>query len=95
MQGKYVIVRGKSSGIFAGVLESQNGSEVVLRSVRRLWQWVGATESLQLAMEGVKQPDECKFTMTADAIKILDAVEVIPATAAAEENIKMVPVWKI
>jgi len=94
-KGKYVIVRGNRSGVFAGVLESQEGQKVVLSGVRRLWRWQGATECLQIAMEGVKRPKDCRFTMTAESITLLDAIEVIPATAAAEANIKAVPVWKM
>ena len=95
MNGKYVIVRGDRSGVIAGVLESQNGRQVTLRQVRRLWRWNGATECLQIAMEGVKKPKDCRFTMTADSVTLLDAIEIIPATEAAEANIKAVPVWKM
>jgi hypothetical protein len=95
MIGKYVIVRGDRSGVFAGTLESQDGRKVVLKDVRRLWRWWGATECLQLAMEGVKKPKECRFTMTADSVTLLDAIEIIPTTAEAEANIKGVPVWKM
>ena len=49
----------------------------------------------QIAMEGVKKPKECRFTLTADTITLLDAIEVIPTTAEAEANIKAVPVWKM
>lgn len=95
MIGKYVIVRGDRSGVFAGTLESQEGREVVLSSVRRLWRWYGATECLQIASEGVKKPKECRFTMEAASIKLLDAIEVIPASAEAESIIKAVPAWKM
>lgn len=95
MNGKYVIVRGDRSGVFAGTLESQNGREVVLRNVRRLWKWRGATECLQIAQEGVKRPNDCCFTLVCDSIKLLDAIEVIPTTAEAEANIKAVPEWKM
>ena len=95
MNGKYVIVRGDRSGVFAGVLESLEGQKVVLRNVRRLWRWYGATECLQIAMEGVKKPKDCRFTLTADTITLLDAIEVIPTTAEAELSIKAVPVWKM
>ena len=95
MIGKYVIVRGDRSGVFAGVLESQEDRKVVLREVRRLWRWSGATECLQIATEGVKKPRECRFTLTADSITLLDAIEIIPTTAEAEANIKAVPVWKM
>lgn len=95
MNGKYVIVRGDRSGVFAGTLVSQNGQEVVLNNVRRLWRWYGATECLQIATEGVKQPQDCRFTLVCDTIKLLDAIEVIPTTAEAEANIEAVPVWKM
>ena len=95
MEGKYVIVRGDRSGVFAGVLESQEGREVVLSKVRRLWRWYGATECIQIASEGVKRPKDCRFTMEAESIKLLDAIEVIPASAEVEAIIKAVPVWKM
>ena len=95
MENKYVIVRGDRSGVFAGTLESQEGQKVVLRNVRRLWRWCGATECLQIAADGVKRPKDCRFTMTAESIAILDAIEVIPTTSEAEANIKAVPVWKM
>ena len=95
MNGKYVIVRGDRSGVFAGTLVSQEGREVVLENARRLWFWQGATDTHQIAMEGVKRPKDCKFTLVCESVKILDAIEVIPATASAEANIKAVPVWKM
>ena len=95
MIGKYVVVRGDRSGVFVGVLEAQEGQKVTLRDVRRLWRWHGATECLQIATEGVKRPKDCRFTLTVDSITLLDAIEIIPVTEAAEANIKAVPVWKM
>ena len=92
-EGKYVIVRGDRSGVFAGTLVSQEDRKVVLSGVRRLWRWYGATECLQIATEGVKRPKDCRFTLTAESITLLDAIEVIPTTAEAEAIIKAVPVW--
>ena len=95
MIGKYVIVRGDRSGVFAGTLVSQDGQKIVLSGVRRLWRWYGATECVQIAMEGVKRPNDCRFTMVCESITLLDAIEVIPTTEAAEANIKAVKVWKM
>lgn len=94
-EGKYVIVRGDRSGVFAGTLVSQEDRKVVLSGVRRLWRWYGATECLQIATEGVKRPKDCRFTLTAESITLLDAIEVIPTTSEAEAIIKAVPVWKM
>ena len=95
MKGKYVIVRGDRSGVFAGVLESQEGQKVVLKECRRLWYWAGAASISQISKNGVKNPSACKFTVTVDIIVILDAIEIIPATAEAEASIKAVPEWKM
>ena len=95
MYGKYVIVRGDRSGVFAGTLESIEGQQVVLTDCRRLWYWAGAASISQIAKNGVKSPSSCKFTVTVGQIAILDAIEVIPTTAAAEANIKAVPEWKM
>jgi hypothetical protein len=95
IEGKYVIIRGDRSGVFAGTLVSQEDRKVVLSGVRRLWRWYGATECLQIATEGVKRPKDCRFTLTAKSITLLDAIEVIPTTAEAEAIIKAVPVWKM
>lgn len=95
MNGKYVIVRGDRSGVFAGRLVSQEGQKVVLKECRRLWYWSGAASISQLARDGVKNPGSCKFTVTVDEIAILDAIEIIPTTEVAEANIKAVREWKM
>ena len=95
MIGKYVIVRGDRSGVFAGTLVSQEDRKVELKDCRRLWYWSGAASLSQVATEGVKNPRNCKFTVTVPQIAILDAIEIIPTTATAEENIKAVQEWKM
>lgn len=35
--GKYVIVRGDRSGVFAGILSDRDGREVKLNDCRRIW----------------------------------------------------------
>lgn len=91
---KYVIVRTYSAGVFAGNLESRKDREVVLRNARRLWYWKGAASLSQLAMEGVKCPQECKFPCEVDRIELLEAIEILDVTESAEASIKGVPVWK-
>ena len=95
MTGKYVIVRGDRSGVFAGRLVSQAGQKVVLEDCRRLWYWAGAASISQIAKNGVKSPRNCKFTVTVEQIAILDGIEIIPTTAEAEASIKAVPEWKM
>ncbi len=90
---KYVIVRTHSAGVFAGQLESKTGQEVVLRNARRIWYWSGAASLSQLAMEGTKNPSECKFPCAVDRVELLQAVEILDTTDAARKSIEGVPVW--
>lgn len=92
--GKYCIVRGNKFGVFAGTVAEVEGDTVLLTDARRLWYWDGAATLSQLAMEGVKVPKECKFTVTVSSIMLLGAIEIIPTTAEAEANIKEVAEWK-
>lgn len=89
------IIRGESSGVFFGEIMAREGREVTIGNCRRLWYWEGAASLSQLALEGVKRPGECKFTVTVDALVVLDAIEVIPCTEKACQSIDGVPVWKI
>jgi hypothetical protein len=89
----YKIVRCDRTGVFAGYIESRNGREVVIRKARRLWYWAGAASLSQLAMEGVRNPRECKFPCEVDRVEVLDAVEILDVTAQAKISIDDVPVW--
>ena len=66
-----------------------------MKNARRLWFWDGATECFQISADGVKRPENCKFTIYVDDIEILGAIEVIPATEQAVKVIEGVDVWKM
>lgn len=92
--GKYYIVRGDRSGVFAGNIKERNGKEVTMTNVRRLWYWDGANSISQLAQEGTNNPNNCKFSVAVDEVLILDAIEIDLCTEKAEQNIKGVKEWK-
>jgi hypothetical protein len=91
---KYQIVRTFSAGVFAGYIIAKKGKEVVMEKARRLWYWDGAASLSQLAMEGVKKPENCKFPCEVDRVELTEAIEIIDCTPAAEKSIKEVPVWE-
>ena len=93
-EGKYVIVRGDRSGVYAGTLLERNGQEALLGDVRNLWYWNGAASVLQLAETGPTNPEACKFTVTVQSLLLTDVIEIIPATEQAEAVIKGVAEWK-
>jgi hypothetical protein len=91
---KYCIVRTYSAGVFAGYVESRNGQEVVVRQARRLWYWSGAASLSQLAIDGVKNPANCKFPEAVDRVELLQAIEILDCTEKARKNIEGVYIWK-
>src|SRR5574337_1299571 len=91
---RYVIVRTYSAGAFAGILVSRKGKEAELKSARRLWFWSGAASLSQLAMEGVKYPEKCKFPCEVDHIVLTEAIEMLDVTDKARQSIASVPVWE-
>lgn len=93
--GKFCVIRCDRAGVFAGTVEEMDGQTVRVKNVRKLWKWYGATETLQIALEGVKRPNDCQFTVSVDEIILTDAIEVIPATEDAKASIDGVKVWKI
>jgi 5-formaminoimidazole-4-carboxamide-1-beta-D-ribofuranosyl 5'-monophosphate synthetase len=91
---KYVLIRTYSAGVFVGYLKSKKDAEVVLLNARRLWYWDGASSLSQLAMEGVKKPENCKFPMEVSEVTLLNVIEVIQVTEKAKKSISEVGVWK-
>ena len=91
---KYVIVRTYSAGVHAGYMKNRKGKEVILERARRLWYWKGAASLSQLSVDGVANPDECKFPCEVAEITLTEAIEIIPCTKKAKKSIAEVPVWK-
>lgn len=94
MENQKYIVRCDRSGVFYGEIEKRDGQDVVMRNARCLWYWDGAASLLQMALEGVKRPGNCQFTVTVDQLEVLDAIEILPCTAAAVQSIEGVRPWK-
>lgn len=91
----YQIVRTYSAGVFAGYVESKNGQEVIMRDARRLWYWDGAASLSQLAKEGVKRPENCKFPCEVDKILVTQVIEILDCTEQAKKSIQAVKIWQI
>ena len=91
----YVLVRSSNSGVHFGNLASKQGDEVTLVNSRRVWAWAGACSLSQMAVEGVKKPDECKFSVIVPEITVLGVCEIIPLSPDAVENLYGVDEWKI
>ena len=96
--GQPVLIRSYAAGVHFGILKSEeftpSGKVVVLSNTRRVWYWSGAASLSQMALEGVKNPNACKFTVEIDENEIVNVIDTLPLTPTAFENLKNVPVWK-
>lgn len=89
----YKMVRTYSAGVFAGYLESLDGTHAVLRNARRIWYWDGAASLSELATKGTSKPENCKFPCEVDRVELTQVIELIDITEAAAKSIKDVKVW--
>ena len=96
--GKKVIIRSYGAGVFYGTLNEAEPTEdkwaVELLNCRRLWKWAGACSITQLAVDGTKKPNDCKFTLTEDSIVVSSVIEIHECSEAAISSIESVNVWK-
>lgn len=91
--GKKCIVRCDRSGVFFGTIAEMEGQRARIANVRNIWWWEGAASVMQLASEGTKTPNECKFTVTVSEIVVTDVIQVIPCTDESIANLEAVKSW--
>jgi len=88
-----VIVRTYSAGVFYARLASRADGEALLIDSRRVWRWKGASELTDLAVNGPRDPSECKISPEVDERLVLDVIEIIPCSPEAVRVIDGVPAW--
>lgn len=91
---QYYIVRCDRAGVFFGKIKERNGTDVVMTEVRKIWFWSGAAAVEQLAMNGPKNPSQCKITVEVPEMTVIDPVQIIPCTQTAKETIQRIAAWK-
>jgi hypothetical protein len=89
----FVLVRGYGSGVQYGYLKSRKGCEVELVDARRIWSWNKATETSQIAVDGISKT-ESKVTVSVPEKSVLDVIEIFTITGNAIDNLKTQPIWK-
>lgn len=94
MENKKYIVRTDRAGVFYGEIKERSHDEVTMVNVRKLWYWNGACAVEQLAMEGVKRPNDCQFTVIVPEMVIAAPIQIIEATEQACKSIEAVKEWK-
>jgi alpha-tubulin suppressor-like RCC1 family protein len=91
---KQVIVRTYSAGVHFGELAAQNGTEVILKNARRIWEWGGAFTLSAVATTGTDS-NKTSLSVAVPEILLTQAIEIIPLTVEAAENLNSQPAKKI
>jgi hypothetical protein len=92
--GKYALLRTYSAGVHLGILEKRDGKDAELTKAIRIFYWDGAASLSQLAMEGTKHPENCKFAVPVSHLVLTDVIEYLAVTKVALSSIQGTPSWK-
>ena len=92
--GKKCIVRCDTAGVYFGTVVSMTETNIVMKNVRKLWKWAGACAVEELALNGVADPENCKFTVVVPLIELSRKNETIPCTKKAIKSLSEVKEWK-
>jgi len=91
------IVRTYAAGVFYGYIKEKtytpSGLVVSVVNARRIWSWSGSASLSQMAIEGVKNAEGCKFSMPCNE-ELINVIELLPVTENALSNLNLVPEWK-
>lgn len=87
-----VVVRTFSAGVHVGTLVSQDGKVVTLADATRVWRWRGAKTLSELSQRGASTAEYTRISKPVPSITLTEAIEIIPCSAAAAENL-LSPRW--
>lgn len=92
------IIRSYGAGVFLGYVKERkaeaNGINVILVNAKRIYYWSGACSLTQLAIDGTKDPNNCKITEAVAIEEIANVIEIIPVTYNAARSLDEVEIWK-
>ena len=83
------------SGVFYGEKVEIEGQRAKIRNARKIYYWCGANCLEQLATDGTKRPNDCKFTVTVSEIEVYDLIQLLPCTDEAIKSIDGVREWRL
>jgi hypothetical protein len=86
--GKFVVVRTFSAGVHMGTLLEHHEKEVTLVNARRLWKWAEANTLNEISLRGSSLTQGTRISEPVDRIILTEAIEIIPTTPEAQENLE-------
>ena len=95
LNGTKVVVRGIQSGVFFGTLVDRIGQEVELKDCRNIWDWCGAANLNQIAVDGIKNLSDSRISIAVDCMVLTDICEIIPLSETAIKNLEEAEAWRV
>lgn len=90
--GKKVLVRSYDAGVYFGTLEKVEGDTVLMKTVRNIWQWNGATCLSQIANDGISGG---RVSQVVKSMLLNRVCQILPLEEKAIKNLEEHPAWKI
>ena len=90
--GKKVLVRSYDAGVYFGTLEKVEGETVLMRTVRNIWRWNGATCLSQIANDGIQGG---RVSQEVGSMILNRVCQILPLGEKAIKNLEEQPTWKI
>lgn len=90
--GKKVLVRSYDAGVYFGTLEKVEGETVLMKTVRNIWRWNGATCLSQIANDGIQGG---RVSQEVGSMILNRVCQIIPLGEKAIKNLEEQPAWKI
>ncbi len=91
-QEQYYIVRADRAGVFFGKIKERTPDSVTMTDVRKIHYWERAAAVEEIATSGVASTS--RLAVTIPEMEISNAIQIIPCTATATDNLKNQAEWK-
>ena len=82
------------AGVFFGILEDKQGTEITLKNARKFYKFSGANTVEDLADKGAMNVEDCKLTVSVSQIVLSNFCQLLPCTDKAIAQNNSIPVWK-
>jgi len=94
-EGKKVIIRSQSAGVFFGTLKEETPEYAILEKFRKIHHWEGACAVEQIAIDGITNHKGSRLTIVVEEGMVSNPIQILPCTDKAIENLEEAPEWRV
>lgn len=91
--GQFCVIRTVNAGVHYGIVQNvESDGGITLSASRRLWSWQGALSLSEVSQIGIKGG---KVACEIPVHYLMQAIEILPCSAAARTNLEGQPVARV